>query len=101
LFFRNSRVPNISELETSSALMRFIMASSSCPASAMPSVIDFAYLLFRTQLFNPADLKNVKRIQAGYRAQTLSQYLKQTAPPASPAKLGLYGNSCLRCNSNC
>jgi hypothetical protein len=46
---------------------------------------DFAYLLFRTQLFNSADLKNVKRIQAGYRAQTLSQYIKQTAPPASHA----------------
>jgi hypothetical protein len=46
---------------------------------------EFAYLLFRTQLFNPADLANVKKIQAGYKAQTLSQYLKQPAPPAAPA----------------
>ncbi len=49
------------------------------------SETEFAYLLFRTQLFNPADLGNVKKIQAGYKAQTLSQYLKQPAPPAAPA----------------
>jgi hypothetical protein len=49
------------------------------------SETEFAYILFRTQLFNPADLDNVKKIQAGYHAQTLSQYLKQPAPPASPA----------------
>jgi hypothetical protein len=49
------------------------------------SETEFAYLLFRTQLFNPADLDNVKKIQAGYKAQTLSQYLKQSAPPAAPA----------------
>jgi hypothetical protein len=46
---------------------------------------EFAYLLFRTQLFNPADIDNVRKIQAGYHAQPLSQYLKQMAPPASPA----------------
>jgi hypothetical protein len=49
------------------------------------SETEFAYLLFRTQLFNPADLGNVKKIQAGYHAQTLSQYLKQPAPPVAPA----------------
>jgi hypothetical protein len=47
------------------------------------SETEFAYLLFRTQLFNPADLGNVKKIQAGYKAQTLSQYLKQPGPPAA------------------
>ncbi|MDR3748220.1 MAG: DUF1254 domain-containing protein [Acidobacteriota bacterium] len=46
---------------------------------------EFAYLLFRTQLFNPADLDNVKRIQAGYKAQPLNQYLKQPAPAAAAA----------------
>ena len=52
--------------------------------AVMQAETEFAYLLFRTQLFNPADLNNVKRIQAGYHAQTLSQYLKQPAPAAAP-----------------
>ena len=52
--------------------------------AVMQSETEFAYLLFRTQLFNPGDLNNVKRIQAGYHAQTLSQYLKQPAPAAAP-----------------
>jgi hypothetical protein len=37
---------------------------------------------FRTQLFDPADLENVKKVQAGYAAQPLSAYLRQPAPPA-------------------
>ncbi len=41
--------------------------------------------IFRTQLFDPADIDNVKKIQAGYRAQPLSSFLKQAAPPAPPA----------------
>ena len=53
--------------------------------AAMQSETQFAYILFRTQLFNPADLSNVKKIQAGYHAQTLSQYLKQPKPAAAPA----------------
>ena len=40
---------------------------------------------YRTQLFNSADLDNVKKVQAGYDAQPLSAYLKQPAPPAAPA----------------
>ena len=44
----------------------------------------FAYLLFRTQLFNTADLPKVNKIQAGYTAQPLSAYLKQPAPPTAP-----------------
>jgi hypothetical protein len=46
---------------------------------------DFAYILFRTQLFNPGDLANVKKIQAGYKAETLSAFLKQPAPAAAAA----------------
>jgi hypothetical protein len=38
---------------------------------------------YRTQLFNPADLENVKQIQAGYKARPLSEFLAQ--PPAPPA----------------
>ena len=35
----------------------------------------FALALYRTQLFNPADLDDVKKVQAGYRAQLLSAFL--------------------------
>ncbi len=39
---------------------------------------------FRTQLFNPADIENVKKVQAGYRVQPLSAFLGQPAPQAAP-----------------
>ena len=42
-------------------------------------------VIYRTQLFNPADMPNVEKVQAGYRVQALSAYLKQPAPPAAPA----------------
>jgi hypothetical protein len=45
---------------------------------------DFALAGFRTQLFNPGDLDNVKKVQAGYTAQPLSQFLGKPAPPAAP-----------------
>ena len=32
---------------------------------------------YRTQLFGPADIDNVRKVQAGYKVQTLSQFLKQ------------------------
>jgi hypothetical protein len=37
----------------------------------------------RTQLFNPADLDNVKKIQSEYKVQTLSAFLGKAAPPAA------------------
>ena len=40
--------------------------------------------LIRTQLFNPGDMPNVEKVQAGYKAQPLSAFLKQPAPPAAP-----------------
>jgi len=40
---------------------------------------------YRTQLFNPADIENVKRVQAGYKVQTLSAFLGQPAPKPAPA----------------
>jgi hypothetical protein len=46
---------------------------------------EFAIAGFRTQLLNPDDLDNVKKIQAGYKAQPLSRFLGKTAPPAAPA----------------
>jgi hypothetical protein len=48
------------------------------------SETEFALAAFRTQLFNPADLDNVKKVQAGYNAQPLSQFLGKSAPPAAP-----------------
>ena len=38
----------------------------------------------RTQLFGPDDLDNVKKVQAGYTTETLSQFLGEPAPPAAP-----------------
>ena len=49
------------------------------------SATQFTVAIFRTQLFNPADLDNVKKIQEGYVGQPLSAFLKQPAPPAAPA----------------
>jgi hypothetical protein len=49
------------------------------------STTQFSLVAYRTQLFNPEDMPNVVKIQAGYKAQPLSQYLKQPAPPPAPA----------------
>jgi hypothetical protein len=48
------------------------------------SETQFGLVIFRTQLFNPADIDNIKRIQAQYTAMPLSAYLKQPAPPPLP-----------------
>ena len=40
---------------------------------------------YRTQLINLADLDNVKKVQAGYKVQTLSAFLGQPAPKAAGA----------------
>jgi hypothetical protein len=45
----------------------------------------FAFVLYRTQLFDPADIEKVKAVQAGYKVQPLSQFLGQPAPAAAPA----------------
>lgn len=39
--------------------------------------------VYRTQLFNPDDLDNVKKVQAGYKVQPLSEYQKQPATVAT------------------
>jgi hypothetical protein len=49
------------------------------------STTPFSAVIFRTQLFNPADMPNVVKIQAGYKVQSLSAYLKKPAPSALPA----------------
>lgn len=53
--------------------------------AVIPCETQFAFILYRTQLFNPEDIENVKKIQAGYKVQPLSQFLGQPAPAAAPA----------------
>ena len=45
---------------------------------------DFGVVVIRTQLFNPADIDNVEKIQAQYKMQPLSAFLGTTPPPAAP-----------------
>lgn len=46
---------------------------------------DLVLVPYRTQLFNPGDSGNVKKIQEGYKAQALSAFLGQPAPKAADA----------------
>jgi hypothetical protein len=48
------------------------------------SSTQFSLAGYRTQLFGPDDLGNVKQVQAGYNVQMLAAYLKQTPAPAAP-----------------
>jgi hypothetical protein len=48
------------------------------------SSTQFSIAGYRTQLFNAKDMPNVVKIQAGYKAQPLSAFLKQPAPTAAP-----------------
>jgi hypothetical protein len=48
------------------------------------SETDFILAFYRTQLFNPGDIDNVKKIQAQYKVQTLSAFLGQPPPKAAP-----------------
>jgi hypothetical protein len=49
------------------------------------SSTQFSLAAYRTQLFNANDMRNVVKVQSGYKAQPLSAYLKQSAPPSAPA----------------
>jgi hypothetical protein len=49
------------------------------------SSTDFSIVIFRTQLFYQGDMPNVEKVQAGYKTQPLSTYLKQPAPPPAPS----------------
>lgn len=48
------------------------------------SSTQFSMAIFRTQLFNPADMPSVIKIQSGYKMQPLSAFLKQPAPASAP-----------------
>jgi hypothetical protein len=54
-------------------------------AKVIPTETWLAKATYRTQLFAPDDIENVRRLQAGYRVEPLSTFLRQPAPPAPPA----------------
>ncbi len=71
---------------------QFLLAGPSWKGGTPPAVkavirseTDFAFVLYRTQLFSEDDIDNVKRIQSGYKVEALSQFLGEPAPPAPPA----------------
>lgn len=49
------------------------------------STTQFAVAIYRTQLFDPKDMPNVLKVQAGYRAQPLSAFTRKPAPSPAPA----------------
>jgi hypothetical protein len=51
----------------------------------MRSETELLIAAYRTQLFNPDDLDNVKKVQAGYKAEPLSKFLGQPTPKTAPA----------------
>ena len=51
---------------------------------AFRSETQFSLVVYRTQLFNAADMDNVKKIQAGYIVQPLSAFTGAPTPPAAP-----------------
>jgi hypothetical protein len=53
-------------------------------AKVFPSETQFAFAIFRTQLLGPNDMPNVIKVQSGYRALPLSQFLGHQPPPAPP-----------------
>lgn len=48
------------------------------------SETQFAFVLYRTQLFDESDLEEVKKIQSKYVVQTLSRFMDVPAPPPAP-----------------
>ena len=53
--------------------------------AVIPCETQILYALFRTQLFNPVDLKNVHQIQDAYQVRPLSMYLGNSAQNVAPA----------------
>jgi hypothetical protein len=48
------------------------------------SETDFMFAIFRTQLFNPADIDNVKKIQDGYLVERLARFRHLPPRPIAP-----------------
>ena len=53
-------------------------------SKVLRSETELVSVVGRTQLFNPADLENVKTIQAGYKVQPLSAFAGTPPPVAAP-----------------
>ncbi len=53
-------------------------------AKTFTSTTMLSLAIFRTQLFDAADMPNVEKIQSGYKVEPLSTFLGQPAPPAAP-----------------
>ena len=51
---------------------------------AFRSETQFSLMVIRTQLFNAADMPNVKKVQAGYLLKPLSVFTGAPTPPAAP-----------------
>ncbi len=71
---------------------RFLVAGPTWQGDTPPGITqiirsetELVIAAYRTQLFNPADLDNVKEIQAGYTIQPLSSFLGQARPTPAPA----------------
>lgn len=78
--------------ETGNGGGRFMVAGPDWQGATPPGIdrvlrseSRIAYAIYRTQLFDDADLPRVEQIQKGYRVQTLSAFLKRPAPPAQPS----------------
>ncbi|MEF8721346.1 DUF1254 domain-containing protein [Candidatus Accumulibacter sp. ACC012] len=54
-------------------------------ARTFRSETQFSLAIYRTQLFNPADMPNVEQVQAGYLVKPLSAFIGGARPPAAPA----------------
>jgi hypothetical protein len=52
--------------------------------AVIPAATEFVLAAYRTQLFDPDDLDNVTKVQAGYKVQTLSDFLGEHAPEPAP-----------------
>ncbi|GAB7526676.1 DUF1254 domain-containing protein [Paraburkholderia sp. 2C] len=77
---------------TGNAAGRYLLAGPNWKGKTPPGIrsvirseTDFTLVLYRTQLFNPGDIGNVKHIQAQYKVEPLSAYLGAAAPAAVPA----------------
>ncbi len=70
---------------------RFLIAGPDWNGTAPPGIdkviraeTQFVFALYRTQLFNPADIGNVEKIQAGYGLELLSSFAKTEPPEPAP-----------------
>jgi hypothetical protein len=54
-------------------------------AKVLRSETEFALVIYRTQLLNPDDIGNMEKLQADYKAQPLSAFLRKIAPQPAAA----------------